>query len=43
MRNMFARAVASRAAHAQQEFVALWSTAMWILALIYLLANYYPY
>lgn len=36
MRTMVSRVVAQRATHWQQDFVALWSSAMWILAAIYL-------
>ncbi len=40
MKKAKARAITFRAAYAQQDFVARWSGAMWILALIYLLAAY---
>jgi hypothetical protein len=37
------RAVDRRASLGQHEFVALWSTAMWLLALVYLLATFRVY
>jgi hypothetical protein len=36
-------AVARRASIGQHEFVALWSTAMWLLAVVYLLATFQVY
>ena len=39
MQKFRSRAVAQRAAHWQEDFVGLWSSAMWILAAIYLAAT----
>ncbi len=39
MKPKVSRAVAQRATYQQEDFVALWSTAMWIGGAIYLLAT----
>jgi hypothetical protein len=40
MKKVIPRAVARRAEISQEAFVGLWSTAMWVLAAIYLLATF---
>lgn len=37
------RAIAKHSESDQQNFVAWWSTTMWILAAVYLLATFTPY
>jgi hypothetical protein len=43
MKQAHPRAIARRERLSQHEFVALWSTAMWLLALVYLLATFRVY
>jgi hypothetical protein len=43
MKKFISRTAAPRSAYWQEDFVALWSTSMWILAAIYLLATFSIY
>jgi len=40
MKKVTARAVARQSGLSQEAFVGLWSTAMWVLAAVYLLATF---
>jgi hypothetical protein len=43
MRKSVSRVATARAAHSHENFVALWSTALWVLALVYLLTTFRVY
>lgn len=40
MKQAQARTIRQGAAHSHENFVWIWSTAMWVLALLYLLATF---